>query len=72
VSDNVNRPAHYIRGGMEAIDVIEAFALDYRIGNAVKYLLRAGYKGNRLEDLAKARWYVDRAIAVESLGEQKP
>lgn len=60
--DPVNHPAHYQRGGMEAIDVIEAFGLDYHLGNAVKYILRAGHKDDLSTDLAKARWYIDRAI----------
>ena len=61
--DNVNRPAHYqTAAGLEAIDVIEAFGLRFRLGNAAKYILRAGKKGDRLEDLKKARWYLDREI----------
>jgi hypothetical protein len=60
--DPVNHPAHYKRGGMEAIDVIEAFDLGFQLGNAVKYILRAGHKGDALEDLKKARWYLDREI----------
>ena len=63
--DMVNHPPHYRRGGMEVIDVIEAFGLGFALGNAVKYILRAGRKGNRLEDLKKARFYVEREIAHE-------
>lgn len=63
-TDMVNHPAHYISDyGLEAITVIEAFKLDYHIGSAVAYLLRAGNKGDELEDLQKARWYLDRKIA---------
>ena len=66
--DPVNRPAHYIgRGGIEAADVIEAFGLGWHLGNAVKYILRAGKKGPALEDLRKARWQIDRAIARKVL-----
>jgi hypothetical protein len=62
--DVVNAPSHYQSGtGLEAINVIEAFELGFRLGNAVKYILRAGKKGNRLEDLKKARWYLDREIS---------
>ncbi len=61
-SDAIN-PAHYKRGGMEAIDVIEAFELGYHLGNLIKYVLRAGHKDNILIDLQKARWYLDREIA---------
>lgn len=63
--DSVNHPPHYqTAAGLEAIDVIQAFNLDFLRGNSVKYLLRAGKKGDALEDLRKARWYVDRAIAA--------
>ena len=60
--DPVNHPSHYTSSpsGVECIDVIEHMALN--IGNAVKYLWRAGLKNDLLEDLAKARWYVDREI----------
>jgi hypothetical protein len=52
---------------MQAIDVIESFSLGYCLGNTVKYILRAGRKAGspRLEDLQKARWYLERAIANE-------
>lgn len=62
--DLVNHPPYYkAANGMEVIDVIEAFALDFRLGNAVKYILRAGRKGDAVEDLRKAEWYLKRAIA---------
>jgi hypothetical protein len=61
-SDVVNHPPHYQAGGLEVIDVIEGFALGFRLGNAVKYILRAGKKGDRLEDLKKAAWYLAREI----------
>lgn len=60
----VNHPSHY--GGAdnayEAIKVIEAWGLGFSLGNAVKYISRAGKKGNRLEDLQKAAWYLNREI----------
>ncbi len=59
----VTSPAHYISGGLEAIDVIEAFKLGYRLGNVTKYVLRAGRKLDAIEDLKKARWYLDREIS---------
>lgn len=62
-SDPVNHPAHYKVGGIETIDFIEAKKLGYHLGNAVKYISRADHKGNRLQDLEKAKWYIDRAIA---------
>ena len=61
--DPVNHPAHYTgAGGLEAIDVIEAFGLGatYHLGNAVKYLLRAGRKDDAATDLRKADWYFRR------------
>ena len=61
-SDPVNHPAHYKVGGIETIDFIEAKKLGYHLGNAVKYITRADHKGNRLQDLQKAKWYIDRAI----------
>jgi lipopolysaccharide biosynthesis regulator YciM len=60
--DNVNHPPHYKTGGIEVIDYIEAKNLNYHLGNVVKYISRADHKGNKLEDLKKARWYLDRAI----------
>jgi len=63
VADPVNHPAHYKVGGIETIDFIEAKGLTYHLGNAVKYISRADHKGNRKQDLEKAKWYIDRAIA---------
>jgi hypothetical protein len=62
-ADNVNHPAHYKAGGIETIDFIEAKGLNYHLGNVVKYITRADIKGNREEDLLKARWYLNREIA---------
>ena len=61
----VNHPAHYNAGGVEAIDVIEAWDLGFCLGNVVKYLARAGKKSpaTTVEDLKKARWYLDREIS---------
>jgi hypothetical protein len=61
--DPVNHPYHYKVGGIETIDFIEAKGLTYHLGNAVKYISRADHKGNRKQDLEKAKWYIDRAIA---------
>jgi tRNA A37 threonylcarbamoyladenosine modification protein TsaB len=65
-TDMVNEPPHYKTGGIETIDFIEAKKLDYNLGNAVKYITRADHKGDRHEDLCKARWYLNRAIASVS------
>lgn len=69
MSDMVNHPPHYQgANGLEAIDVIEAFGLGFCLGNTIKYLLRAGRKGDTVEDLKKARWYLDREIARRENG----
>ena len=70
----VNHPAHY--GGKnnpyEAVKVIEAWELGFHLGNTVKYIARAGQKGDELEDLEKARWYLDRQIANMKKRKKKP
>ena len=61
--EKINHPAHY--GGdtvYEAIKVIEAWGLGFCLGNTIKYISRAGKKEDRLEDLQKAKWYLDREI----------
>jgi Protein of unknwon function (DUF3310) len=64
VSDQVNHPPHYKgANGIEAIDVVEGFDLNFRLGNCLTYILRADRKGEALKDLKKARWYLDREIA---------
>ena len=60
--DSVNHPPHYKVGGIETIDFIEAKSLNYNLGNVVKYITRADHKGNKLEDLAKAQWYLAREL----------
>lgn len=62
LTDNVNHPPHYKAGGIETIDFIEAKSLNYNLGNVVKYITRADHKGNKLEDLQKAQWYLNREI----------
>ena len=61
-ADPVNHPEHYKTGGIETIDFIEAKNLGYNLGNVVKYITRADHKGNRLQDLQKAQWYLNREI----------
>lgn len=62
MSNNVNHPSHYNVGKIEVIDAIEAWELNFSLGNAVKYIARADHKGQPIEDLEKARWYIDREI----------
>lgn len=61
--DNVNRPAHYRShpSGIECIHIVEH--MSFCLGNAIKYLWRADLKGDPLENLRKAVWYVNREIA---------
>ena len=59
--DPVDRPSHYMQGTMEVILAIEGLGLGYREGNVLKYLARYRYK-NGIEDLLKARWYLQRMI----------
>jgi len=63
---NVNHPKHYAGKKYEVIDIIEDFDLGFHLGNAVKYILRAGKKDSTktLEDLDKARWYIERLITI--------
>ena len=64
-TDLVNHPPHYKSGGVETIDFIEAKDLNYRLGNVVKYVSRAGKKeSDPIEDLKKALWYLNREITV--------
>lgn len=63
ISDPVNHPPHYKSGGIETIDFIEAKDLNYRLGNVVKYVSRAGKKdSDPIQDLEKAAWYLQREI----------
>lgn len=62
-SDSVNHPPHYKAGGIETIDFIEAKDLNYRLGNVIKYVARAGKKNtDPIQDLEKAAWYLNREI----------
>jgi len=61
----VNHPKHYQFGEnnqYEVIEVIEAWDLDFHLGNTVKYISRAGKKDKELQDLKKALWYLERKI----------
>ena len=61
--DNVNHPKHYTEhpSGVECIEITEHF--NFNKGNAIKYIWRSADKGKEVEDLRKARWYIDREIA---------
>ena len=61
--ENINHPDHYISNGMEVIDIIEKFDLNFHLGNAIKYILRARKKHDNVEeDIKKAIWYLNRFI----------
>ena len=64
VNDVINHPSHYTDGKFETIEAIESWRLGYHLGNAVKYISRAGKKSKdtELEDLRKARWYIQRYL----------
>ena len=70
--DSVNRPAHYRVGEVEAIDYIAqqlgTGVKDYLLGNVHKYLHRHRFKGQALEDLRKAEWYLQRLLMEEQGG----
>ena len=67
VEDKVNSPSHYLKGRKETIDVIQDGMTDYEYhgylkGNVLKYVSRYKFKGEPLEDLKKAQWYLNRLI----------
>ena len=63
--DLINNPPHYRSGGIETIDFIEAKDLNYRLGNVIKYVSRAGRKDtDPVQDLEKAAWYLQREITA--------
>ena len=61
--DAIAQPPHYTKhpSGVECIDVAEHFS--FCLGNVVKYVWRAGLKGDAIEDLKKAKWYLERELA---------
>ena len=58
----INHPAHYNVGKIEVIEAIDDWQLGFYEGQVVKYVARAKHKGNQLEDLKKAQWYLNRKI----------
>lgn len=68
-SDPINHPKHYTFGRFEVIEVLEDwFDKDPLLWQVGKYIARAGRKGNELEDLEKAKWYLERRIAKAKQG----
>lgn len=75
MSDAVAHPSHYNQGKIEVIEFIEDQQLGYHLGNAVKYVCRAGKKGDGnkfVEDLQKAIWYLERQIELRQLKPRRP
>lgn len=62
MNDNVNHPKHYTQhpSGVEVIQITEH--MNFCLGNAIKYIMRADHKNNPIEDLRKAEWYIKREI----------
>lgn len=60
--DVVNYPSHYTFSTIEVIDAIEVWELGFHEANVIKYVARAKYKGNEIQDLKKAQWYLNRRI----------
>lgn len=61
MGEQVNHPSHYVKG-IEPIDIIESWELNFSLGNVIKYTLRAPYKENMVQDLEKAKWYLEREL----------
>lgn len=75
--DPVNHPEHYAKASvtvnLEPIQLCECY--DFCLGNAIKYILRAPYKGNTLQDMKKAKWYLERELSThypDEWGDYKP
>lgn len=60
--ETVNHPEHYQGETIEVIDVIDDFKLNFNLGNVIKYVLRSGRKDDEIEDLQKAKFYLEREI----------
>lgn len=71
MNDSVNHPTHYTQGKMEVIDAIEGLEAGFHEGNIIKYVARWRYK-NGVEDLKKARWYLERLIEQAEYQEPQP
>ena len=72
MKEKVNHPDHYNSGQYEVVDVIDdaGFGEGFCLGNALKYILRARHKENYLEDLKKAKWYLEYLIQRRENGKE--
>ncbi len=68
---NINHPEHYNTSKIECIDYIEdiGFGEGFNLGNAIKYIVRAKHKNNHIDDLQKAKWYIERELERLNKGE---
>jgi len=62
-SNMVDHPAHYQGSNFEVIDIINDYKLNFELGNAIKYILRADKKGNKKQDLEKSIWYLNHELS---------
>ncbi len=62
MKNNIDHPSHYNKGKIEIIDAIEDWNLGFHEGNIIKYIARHNHKGKPIEDLRKAKWYLERLI----------
>jgi len=62
--ENVDHPSHYNTGRIEVIDAIEAWNLGFNDGNAIKYIARHKHKGDSIQDIEKAIWYLERHLSI--------
>lgn len=65
MNDIVNKPPHYLIGGIDTYDFIRAKGLSYPAGQIIKYIVRHEHKGKSMEDLKKAEWYLKKLIEEE-------
>jgi len=75
MKSDIDHPRHYNVGSIEAVTIIEDWKLNFSLGNVIKYVLRAPYKGETEADLRKALWYLQREIdrvRAEKGGEPGP
>lgn len=61
----VNNPEHYNMGSFEVLDVINDWELNFNLGNVIKYVARCNYKGDKITDLRKAIFYIEKEIENE-------
>lgn len=60
--DNIKKSKHYNIGDIEVIDFIDSWGLNFNLGNVIKYVARCNYKENKIKDLQKAMYYIEREI----------